>query len=695
MIRSSRVQTSDPKLPSSGGLRSRPKQDEGPWNRPRARRPRRANPLGAARFVAVVSSLTWSLSCGADLETTRAEATLHQLAECPLPAEVSDFDLEAFGDFGAGPDVAEALSAADAGRQLTFPDTTRQIRAGSVGGVERFIGVSTGPGGRDLPVLLWPEARACDLSSSSTYPASGGGQAVGLHPDRGMVLVAGGDAGPSSAVVGALTFDVRRGDSTLVNAAARDVLLEPRAFATATACGDGSFLVAGGEDPLLSSAAPAERDVSTTAEVFSIDQMRFSGDRIELRVPRTRHAAVVLPSGETLLVGGRDEDGGATTVLEAVSPETRVSSLGGLASLSRGRIAPIVVGLEDGRFLVVGGESSDGEPVGPIEWLSPDGSEHMATSNAIPARYDTTATSLPGGSALIVTGCAPQSDGEVCAPCERGCPPDDGFAAYWIDPEGEARRVPLDVDAPRPRLVAASDGAPWLVTGSPDAPVLRFNPWRARFDSASLRGVDAASATAPLLALDPGAFVWISEGPGGAHLQGLRSDTRRRFSRDVGLVVQTAITDAGWPLHLAPDRAPDAPGAPRYDGRLVLDEGPVWLTDVDFADVSLSIETTGTPPIVHLGKESYGDAAHPWPDGSGASYAVVRRGESITLWRPVADGNAAAAPANELPSDARTYEVGSERVRVALSSSGGDTVVSTFTVERLDSSAFSENPGSE
>src|SRR5690606_41051462 len=97
-------------------------------------------------------------------------------------------------------------------------------------------------------------------------------------------------------------------------------------------------------------------------------------------------------------------------------------------------------------------------------------------------------------------------------------------------------------------------------------------------------------------ALDAGAFVWLEEEPA-PHLRGLRSGLRHRFSRDLGLVQSTDPLDGGWPLSLAPSTQDPATYEP---GALRLTATPVWLADVDFADVVVELAAEGGSPEVLL-----------------------------------------------------------------------------------------------
>jgi hypothetical protein len=491
-------------------------------------------------------------------------------------------------------------------RALPFPPGTRAIAALARDNVGRYIGYGELRGGA-LPLLLWPEARSCAVFEGALeagFPGRGGGQAIGYAPGLGLVLAAGGDDPTSSAVVGALTFDVGTGEAYAVDASARHVLGEPRAYASVTEFG-ARMLVTGGEDPIHD--VPAEaRVLRQTAEIYDPKARRFELDLVELREARTRHAALVLASGETLLIGGRGAFGTALRALETVSPITRTSSLSDLATLAAGRIEPVALRLSDDRLFVGGGYDADGHPVTTVERFDANATESLPyeSSPELPARFDRAFAALPGGSVLAVGGCEDRepSPGEDCSACRRGCPPEE-FDAYWIERSGRVERVELDVVASRPLLLPGSDGSPWLIVDTDEGVrALRFNPFRGRFEAQAVAGTLPDPALVPPVSIAPDHFVWLGAGDFPA-LFGFRAGTRGRFSNDVGLVATSHPLDPLWPEHLAPDRLTSG----IYDGRALALEpsgASVYVTDALYGDVAVELDfEQGPPPALVLGDE--------------------------------------------------------------------------------------------
>lgn len=633
---------------------------------------------------------------------------LHTLAECALPARLREGNvtLQALGDFGASNESAEVLAIAAAGTSLRFPLSTRAVEARIDAGASRFSGYGERLERHRYDVVLWPEREACRIfrpDGAQGYPGTRGGQAFGFSRRHGLLLAAGGnDPLLSDAIVGALTFDVNSGAIRAFDSSDDSVLREARAFATVTESGD-ELLVAGGENPVFG--VPEEDlDLRRTAEIFDPRRGEFSAESIELREPRTRHAAVTLRDGRSLLVGGRSryqDEVVAQRRSERLDPERRRADYA--ATISE-RIEPRALLLSDGRVFVGGGYDRLGKASDPAgEWLRADGEHELSgsgadhTTRSLPPRFDRAFVAMPGGGVLAAGGCAdrapetPEEAAECRAACVRGCPPapdsthPSGYDAFWLDSEGNEHALPralAGIAAPRPILLPGSDGSPWLIAATEEEPerprLFRFDPWSQRFSAADVPPeLRLPRPGFPLpIAIDPDAFVWLDESERHGELYGLRLGTRNRYTRDLALVLASDPDDPRRPLHLVPDRP--LRDEERYDGRLRLLPGgaSVWVADADYGDVTLRItllEPPSAPPIVVLGGVELGGGACAWP-GSGAPATpdaaiatLSRRGTQVEL---------------EYRGERRRCAVPEGRLSVALRAPDGPSVISELELQR-------------
>jgi len=614
--------------------------------------------------------------------------------------------MAALGDFPISNSTVESLSLSAQKQKLTFPSDTLALAASARpdSSDQAFIGFSErGSGGLDF--LLWPEGSSCELSRGGSYPAGLGGEALGFDSASGLLLIAGSEGFSSSAVVGALTFDARTGQSVVVDP--RAAMRRPRSFATVSGFGE-KLLVAGGEYPIHESDSPAKM-VNDTGEVYDPGTGRFEADFITLSVGVTRHAATLLESGETVLIGGRTEASAASSFVQVVSPLTRTSNV--LTSLHIGRSAPAVLRLDDGRLFVAGGEDVDGRPVGALEWRAADASPLPAPFDgtiSLPARFDRAYAALPGGAVLAVGGCEDREAlaGEDCASeCLRGCPPRPSaaeaahFEAYWISADGALTALDFPLSAGHPSLLPGSDGGPWLIAGSgrpgssdgaPSAPALyRFDPWHADFELFETQlELDLALPAARFVAMGLDSFAWLTEDAQGVVLDGLRLGTRSAFSNDVALVTPRDPNDPSRPWHLVPDQAPsaelsyeDGPGALAFTASTSGARKPcVWLSDARFADFSGVLEfSSPVSPSLRLGSSQFVDAAASDASGScplpalaagnaGGRLQIERSGNHVDL---------------QLGSAHSECLVGAERLSVAVCASElGPTRVTRVSITR-------------
>ncbi len=621
--------------------------------------------------------------------------TVHALPSCPIPTP-AQVDLAALGDFPTSNATTSTLALTAQDVRLGFPSHTLALEATAQpeASGQAFIAFSErSPAGLDF--LLWPEASRCELFRASSYPAGLGGEALGFASASGLLMIAGSEGFSSSAVVGAMTFDARTGQSGVVDP--RAAMRQPRSFATVSGFGD-KLLVAGGEYPIHESGSPASV-FNATGEVYDPATGSFETASVALNVGVARHAATLLESGEVALIGGQTEAARASNFIQVVSPLTRTTNI--LGTLAVGRSAPTVLRLDDGRLFVAGGEDATGSPVGALEWRAADTSPlppPFEGSISLPPRFDRAYATLPGGAVLAVGGCEDRSPeaGEDCArECRRGCPPKPsatspaGYEAFWISADGALTSLNLSIHAGRPSLLPGSNGGPWLITDGDE--LYRFDPWHAEFEPAGV-GLrpDSAPESARFVAMGSDSFAWLTTDTGGVVLEGMRLGTRSAFSNDVPLVTLRDPNDPSRPAHLVPDHAPSAelsyeggPGAlafaPSTSGAA---KTCVWISDALFADFSAEFAfSAGESPSLRLGTTEFVD---PRVSGAGGAcplpaLTAASAGGRILLERVA--GHAALTLGN-----ARSEcQVGSQRLPVGVCASEiGPVRVTLVSVRRSE-----------
>jgi hypothetical protein len=586
----------------------------------------------------------------------------HVVASCD-PDVGSTVTLAALGPFPPSNQTVENLPLYGSTRELRFPADTSAVEAVATDGARRFLGYTERKREGGFELTLLPERRECVLfSPQEGFPRDSIAKALGFSPSTGVLFAAGG-RNEVELAQGALAFDfdratVRQIPDPQAELCATCGLHSPRAHASVTEFGAG-LLIAGGEAP------DDDGEPRDSAEVYDPELGQFESQTIGLQYARTRHTAITLRNGETLLVGGRNE-AGPLERLEVVSPVSRRSAYLGVAGLETGREHPQVVRLSDDRVFVGGGVDSNGGPVASAQWFTADAGKTVGDSEAdleipLPPRHDWSFVALPGGGVLGVAGCDPaltpeetcETDDDCClARCgpERGCPSD---TAIWFTRDRTATEFRAPATFSAPLLAPGSDGSPWLVdAGLPTAPVYRFDPWRTEFQrtTATLSAPPGRSRQAtgsagfgpqpPLVSLGPDTFAWFSaDAP--PSLMVFRGGTRGPLSNDLPLVVLTDPDDPARPAHLAPDRATGDglfvrnQESMQNELRLAAGAGAtrVWLTDARFGDATVRIDFEDAPPRLLVDALEVGSAECPWPrpDESSGSVSITRRGTALHL----------------------------------------------------------------
>lgn len=258
---------------------------------------------------------------------------------------------------------------------------------------------------------------------------------------------------------------------------------------------------------------------------------------------------------------------------------------------------------------------------------------------------------MPGGAVLAVGGCEERSGTDAeCEMCPVGfCRPRDGWDGFWISGDRDVVQFPLDLAVPRPRLIAAPDGAPYLIAdaapGDEVQQLWRFDPWAQRFVPAA-RLANAPHPELPLSMLDPGAAAWVAERDGEAVLMGRRFSVRHELARDLGLITLVSSTSALWPLHLAPGQGSPTGATARAQlvprsaseelgSDFVLElrqSASVWVTDARYGDFDVELTwEAGELPALLVGtperKCSWSSSGSKPPD----HLVARRRSTRITL----------------------------------------------------------------
>jgi hypothetical protein len=599
-------------------------------------------------------------------------------------------ELVALGDFDRSNDSVSILDSDAALTPVTLPEATRAVELATLG-ASAYWGSGTRAAGAPLDVLLWPQEDACALAASELESGmSAGDVALGVVQRPFELVLAGAALELAGGEGGPLAVDLGSGEVSGIEAP--EAARRSRRGATLSALGDG-LLLAGGVDAM--SGEPL-----ASAFVYDAETRSFLSTGIGLSAARARHAALGLPTGESLLIGGQGADGTALASAEVVFAE-RARGPALLPLLADARIAPSVVPFAGGRFLVGGGYTLDGsgaEPrsaVASVEILSIDLSRPPAPPLELrPAALDRAFVTLGPAGALAVGGCSRESRPSDCVACGadgRGCVSRE---VWWLDQSGALHALePLadELAAARPLLGAAGEGAPWLIAGSRLA---RFDPWQGRFVRSG-PALAEGHAAGRALGVGPGLFVWLTQADSTLLLSGFKHGQRDEFSQDVAPLL---VGDAQRLIPHRPASDTNADAALLHfelGSGLELrgSEAAVSVADTTYTDVTLELSLAeGPAPLVRFEglrgtqseSEVFGALDCPWPvfqpptEGAGEMrLRVERRGDRVRLSRVPGPGLAEeAAPACVRPLP--------ERVEVQLVG----TALGTTRLTRLEVHRF-------
>jgi N-acetylneuraminic acid mutarotase len=213
---------------------------------------------------------------------------------------------------------------------------------------------------------------------------------------KGTVLVEGGVTTGNALLAAAEIFNAKTG--TWSPAGALEVA---RSNHTATVLANGRVLVAGG------CASSGCATLTADAELYDPASKRWTATGA-MNIARAGHTAVLLQSGQVLVIGGA---GGGTSA-ELYDPATGTWRLA--ANTSIARIDSAATLLADGKVLATGGANGR-YPINSAELYDPAANNWSLTGSMHTGRYSHSATLLPDDTVLVAGGIGqPISCGKDC-----------------------------------------------------------------------------------------------------------------------------------------------------------------------------------------------------------------------------------------------------------------------------------------
>ncbi len=567
-------------------------------------------------------------ACHKDPIVTTREVTLHAPQSC-APG-VPSLDGRAYGiyhplgDFEPPP-AATGHVLGDLG--ATLPELNPAALALLVDATEGdrdWQGETNIPAAGAVDVLLLPASTSCALRGPFDAGTARAGPSLAPIGGERLLIVGGVASSPPPTLV--VRLDTGEADSVSPD------LLTPRARASVTAFGTGA-LVAGGIDSRTGTT------VLDKAEVYEPELGGFDQQHpIALSTQRADHGAVVLVTGETLLVGGVGGDGKtALDSMEIVDPVTRTVRPENVARLAVARRSPAVLRLASGEILVAGGVDTNGNQVLAIEWFSSDVTRTTKLTQDLVGGPVRAFVALDAGGALAVISPPPGASST--------------FQNTWlIDADGVFEPgIPVAGSLSEPMLFGAAGNAPVLWTGDR---WLRWAPWTGSFGALDVLDDQPARVGNVAASPDPGLAVWLDAKDGA--LTALRFDTRGVYSTLAGPLLVSDTTD------VAPDRLASN-GVVTFDPSvgLILGAGAsAFVVDRTYADIDVELDApTGEPALLvlrdQLGNElEVGGVGCPGDlvAGPPSSLTVQRRGAKVT-W--TLTGNAPQTCPTAILPDAR------------------------------------------
>lgn len=580
-------------------------------------------------------------SCSREPEIVERSVVVFAPQACPISEAEAYSVMYAGGDFEPlreRPPIASVFLR-DVGKRMdALPRETRALVVDVSQNDVDWRGIADVPTTGPINVLVWPGARTCRLTRDVERRTDTTLGVFGRH-----FMVAGGRSIDNQQVPHTYVGDLTTGaiERLAFGLNTRRSWPTITAFRAPNETEAASALVAGGEDP-------DSRVALGTAEIYvpnvgaPSDVGDFDRQRIDLSEPRTRHGAVVLATGETLLVGGAGT-AGVLRSMEIVDPSTRRPRTAGVQLLEVARRDPTVLRLASGEILVAGGVDGTGAPVAKLEWFAPDASRASRRSIDLVTGRERAIVPLDAGGALA-----------VILPAE-GAPNFTSFPTVWVigadgtlEPGTPIDPTTLDLV----RLFVGADGAPILWTGRR---WLRWSPWLARFQpiaGSPETGPRAPGIDGPAASGDSGLALWLDDREDlGMSVTGFRFATRTRYD-----VVPKPLLVSNLD-QLAPDRLPTE-NTIRFEperGLVLGDRASAFVTDVTFADFDAEVDVTAAPPSLVLRLDSgseleVGGAACAFAQAATQHLSLRRRGRRVDVG---IDGGPLRSCPNELERNGR------------------------------------------
>lgn len=529
------------------------------------------NRFHRSKWCAGLSVAAAAMACNKAPHLTARTVTLHAVcAPDGLMIDGGAYGVyTGLGDFepGSAP-VGARLLGSDVGATLSeIAPNARVLFVDATEGEREWWGVGAIPSTGNVDVLLVPALTSCALpedEDAGTTPAQNGAELAAISSEE--VLVVGGVdplGNPSQTLVANL-------DTGGVEPVTQDRDLgTPRISASVTPFGDGA-LVAGGFDPRVPGVALG------TAEVYDPALGGFDQQNpILLSEPRANQGAVVLASGDTLLVGGVGASGTVLGSMEIVDPATDTVRAENVASLTFARSAPTALRLASGEILVAGGVDDSGAPVTTMEIFSSDASCEITTIAEPVTGAARAYTALSSGGALMVVAPGPSAAAT--------------FQNAWLlGPDASLESaVPIEGSLTAPKFFGGAGGAPALWTGDR---WLRWQPWSGSFGALGSLDDTPPQVSNAFTSPDSGFAMWLdTSNPSAPVLTGLRFDTRCEYSTLDGPLLVADTQD------VAPDRLASS-STTAFDPTQGLTLAPgvsVFVTDRTYADVAISVDMPG------------------------------------------------------------------------------------------------------